>query len=277
MAGNGLVNGGLAGGAGGSSGTVTEVTATLPISVATGTTTPALTIADAGAAAAGVVTTGAQTLAGAKTFSSGVISTVASGSAALRVEQGARIVTNGATATRYISDDGSRIDIIGIVNTSSYIYAGNSVQVNGGGLIYASALQPVTATFAAVQGSTADGASAIAVKLLSTVALTTVGAKIVSVQNNATEKLAINKDGKFVYPASGTANVRGTATLVGGTVTVTTTAIEAGDVIMLTRNTPGGTAGDLSAPVASITAATSFVINSANGADTSTVNWWIIK
>jgi hypothetical protein len=69
----------------------------------------------------------------------------------------------------------------------------------------------------------------------------------------------------------------GKATLVGGTVTVATTAVTANSRILVTRNTPGGTVGDLSVPDASYVAGTSFVINSASGTDTSTVNWFIIN
>lgn len=70
--------------------------------------------------------------------------------------------------------------------------------------------------------------------------------------------------------------VVGTATLVGGTVTVSTAAVKTGDLIFTSRNTTGGTAGHLNAPVASIVNSTSFVINSSSGTDTSTVNWWIV-
>ena len=49
-------------------GTVTSVTGTAPISVATGTTTPAITIANAGASTTGVVTASTQTFGGTKTF-----------------------------------------------------------------------------------------------------------------------------------------------------------------------------------------------------------------
>jgi hypothetical protein len=78
-------------------------------------------------------------------------------------------------------------------------------------------------------------------------------------------------------PATGGAATAGTATLTAGAVTVATTAVTASSIILVTRNTPGGTAGDLSVPSASITAGTSFVINSASGTDTSTVNWIIIN
>ncbi|MEO6323827.1 MAG: hypothetical protein ABIT01_19540 [Thermoanaerobaculia bacterium] len=69
----------------------------------------------------------------------------------------------------------------------------------------------------------------------------------------------------------------GTATLVGGTVTVSLATIKAGDTIVTARNTSGGTAGHLNAPVASIVAATSFVIGSSSGTDTSTVNYAIYR
>ena len=50
------------------SSTVTNVTGTLPISVANGTTTPSITIASATTSASGVVTTTTQSFAGSKTF-----------------------------------------------------------------------------------------------------------------------------------------------------------------------------------------------------------------
>jgi hypothetical protein len=56
-------------------GTVTNVTGTLPISVATGTTTPSITIANASASADGVVNTQTQTFAGYKTFNDGINTT----------------------------------------------------------------------------------------------------------------------------------------------------------------------------------------------------------
>ena len=75
---------------------------------------------------------------------------------------------------------------------------------------------------------------------------------------------------------TGAAPTTGTATLVAGTASVATTAVTANSRIMLTRNTPGGTVGDLSAPSASRVVGTSFVINSDSGTDTSTVDWMVI-
>ena len=66
----------------------------------------------------------------------------------------------------------------------------------------------------------------------------------------------------------------GTATLVAGTVTVSSTEIRTGDRVNLIRRTIGGTPGYIS--LGTITNATSFVINSNNAADTSVVDWEIV-
>lgn len=82
---------------------------------------------------------------------------------------------------------------------------------------------------------------------------------------------------KLDVTESGAAPSSGAAVLVAGTVTVNTTAVAAGSRVILTRATPGGTIGDLSAPPASYVVGTSFVINSDNAGDTSTVNWLLVN
>lgn len=67
----------------------------------------------------------------------------------------------------------------------------------------------------------------------------------------------------------------GTATLVAGTVTVSTAAVTANSRIFVFVQTPGGTQGHLS--IGTVTASTSFVINSTSGSETSTVAWWIVE
>ena len=69
----------------------------------------------------------------------------------------------------------------------------------------------------------------------------------------------------------------GTTSLAAGSVIVATTAVTATSLIFVSRDTPAGAIGNLSAPVASITPGVSFVINSDNGAETSSVNYWIIN
>ena len=87
------------------------------------------------------------------------------------------------------------------------------------------------------------------------------------------------------YPIQTTANIVagaginlstsyiGTATLVGGTVTVITSACTSTSYVFLTVKTVGGTQGLLR--VAPGTG--SFVITSASGSDTSAVQWMIIN
>jgi len=69
-------------------------------------------------------------------------------------------------------------------------------------------------------------------------------------------------------------DLQGTATLVGGTVTVTRQQITATSVVRVTRRTTGGTVGHLSV---TMTAGASFTITSSSGTDTSTVLWEIVQ
>lgn len=66
----------------------------------------------------------------------------------------------------------------------------------------------------------------------------------------------------------------GSAVLVAGTVTVANTNIASNDLIIYSRSTTGGTEGTLSY---TISAATSFTITSSNGADTSTIAYFIVR
>jgi hypothetical protein len=70
------------------------------------------------------------------------------------------------------------------------------------------------------------------------------------------------------------APLRGLATLVAGTATVSTTEIRTGDRVRLTRQTLGGAVGHLS--LGAITNGVSFVINSSSATETSTVFWEIV-
>jgi hypothetical protein len=65
----------------------------------------------------------------------------------------------------------------------------------------------------------------------------------------------------------------GTATLVAGSVLVSPADCSTGDTVMLSRNTTGGTAGNLSISSVSNGA---FTIVSSSATDTSTVNWYVI-
>lgn len=83
--------------------------------------------------------------------------------------------------------------------------------------------------------------------------------------------------GRTIRIARGTNACSGTgAVMVGGTITVSTTAIATGDIVLLMRTASGGTVGT-GIPVVTIVNATSFTITSSSGLDTSTYSWVIIK
>lgn len=126
-----------------------------------------------------------------------------------------------------------------------------------------------------LQGNAADNGTASAVRFINVNSLATDGAAVVDFfsDNASTKVAAIDKDGKLVWPTGGANAVAGRATLVAGTVTVSTTAVEAASIIQLTRCVTGGTVGHLS--VGTVTADTSFVINSSSGTETSTICWQI--
>lgn len=98
--------------------------------------------------------------------------------------------------------------------------------------------------------------------------------KNLNLTNGTTTTFSVAPSGKMEI-ATGTNASIGTAVLVAGTVTVDTTAVTSSSIIMLTRQVTGGTVGELS--VGTITAGTSFVINSSSATDTSTVGYWVIN
>lgn len=194
-----------------------------------------------------------QTIAGAKTFSGLLASSVASGSPAIEIESGARFALDGATASKYFWLNGSEFTLVGM----SLTWPGNAKASNANCFL----------TVATTNGEYMFGVN-------STGALTS--GSFYAGFNNGVRKYDINIFGKQIVTTGAATDILGTATLVGGTVTVTTSQVTAKSRIFMTRNTPGGTPGYLSAPVASFTAGTSFVINSTSGTDTSTVNWYVI-
>lgn len=88
--------------------------------------------------------------------------------------------------------------------------------------------------------------------------------KVSDATTGITNKLAVT---------TGSNKTIGTATLVGGTVTVNNTSVTANSLIFLSRQTTGGTTGQLSITKS---AGTSFTITSTSGTETSTVAWWIV-
>lgn len=89
--------------------------------------------------------------------------------------------------------------------------------------------------------------------------------------------------GKVVLP-TGAAGTAGTATLVAGTVTISTTAVTANSVVLAVVRTPAGAPQGAKLAVPTITGGTSFIVNAvdtATGAtvatDTSTIYWSFVN
>lgn len=101
--------------------------------------------------------------------------------------------------------------------------------------------------------------------------------EVVDSSKKVDQVLVMDLDSIKYIPTERLLGLRGTATLVAGTVTVNTYEVATGALIYVSVNTPGGTQGFLSAPVASVVNKTSFVINSTSASETSTVNYWIVN
>jgi hypothetical protein len=101
--------------------------------------------------------------------------------------------------------------------------------------------------------------------------------------NNSTVALKLETTGQVNIQNAGTgltiksgSNCKvDTAVLVGGTVTVSNTSVTANSLILLTTQVAGGVQGILS--IGTVTAGTSFDINSSSVADTSTVGYMIVE
>ena len=87
--------------------------------------------------------------------------------------------------------------------------------------------------------------------------------------------LTLGTAGNGLKIKEGSNATMGVATLVGGTVTVSTTKVTASSRIFLTHQTVGGTVGAVG--VSARTPGASFVITSINVLDTSDVAWLIVE
>jgi hypothetical protein len=102
-------------------------------------------------------------------------------------------------------------------------------------------------------------------------------ADMLQLQNSSAAVLfKVDVNGKIGI-TTGTNKAAGTAVLVGGTVTVSTTAVTASSLIYLTTQVVGTLANLGEHYIGTITAGTSFVINSSNALDNSTVAYIIIN
>jgi len=81
----------------------------------------------------------------------------------------------------------------GVVSTGAQTFAGLKTLQDG---LKTNAIDSATAASLVMRGSMADGASAVAVKLGSSVAYANAAAKLLSVENNGTPKFTVGADGK---------------------------------------------------------------------------------
>ncbi len=93
--------------------------------------------------------------------------------------------------------------------------------------------------------------------------------------NSSSLDFKLTTVGNGIYIKQGTNATFGRAVLVAGTVTVATTKSTSTMEVFLTNRIAGGVLGILS--VGTVVGGTSFVINSSNIADTSTISWIIIE
>ena len=173
------------------------------------------------------------------------------------------------------------------------------------GAVSASATNPSTGTAAVAKFTVSNGTSYAELSKYGTAATTykTIAANDMTIYNNTSGNMAFLNDvasGTIKFTAGAASNAQLTlnadgtlslnsklyigagpnlsvnsATLVAGTVTVANTMITASSKVFLTVKTAAGTQGFLSVPT--ITAGTSFVIQSSSSSESSVVNYWIIN
>lgn len=89
--------------------------------------------------------------------------------------------------------------------------------------------------------------------------------------------VSLNVLGGTVKIARGTNGASGTgAVMVAGAVTVSTTAVATGDIVVISKTASGGTLGT-GMPVVTISNGVSFTLTSTSALETSTFSWFIVK
>lgn len=179
-----------------------------------------------------------------------------------------------STGNSTIGTTGATVNTIGSNNASS------TTTITGGAAVLA-----ITNTGIAVTGSVTASTGFVA----TTGGMTATAGNITATNGNFVKGTAGNKDiySSVASTTTAGANSAGTVTLVGGTATISTTAVTANSIIRLYRQGVGSTGaaalGYLT--IGTITPATSFVINAVQAAnatanqasDVSVVAWEIVN
>jgi hypothetical protein len=236
--------------------TTTGGTNTLTFSVPSAFIAPGSIVSTTTMASTTTLTAGTTFTAtgGASSFGGGTF-TVASGTNAINISADA-----AATTVNIGTGAAVKTVTVGSTNTTS----ATSIQAGSGGIALTGAVTSANAITVTSGAITATDGNLV---------FGTAGNKILSTSVGS--------------GASAGANSFGTATLTGGTVTVSTTAVTASSIIILTRQSVGATgANDLGIlSVGTIVAATSFVINAwtvtdattLQADDVSVIGWMIIN
>lgn len=203
-----------------------------------------------------------------------VIIAQSAGSDAVKVSNNGARIHFGSGASDYASSDGTTVTFAGPVAVNTFGVTNN---ITLGGNLYANAWTNNGGPTLNMSSSVADSSTSVAAALNTNTTWSTSGAKLLSIRNNSTEKVAFDFNGKVVLPTGGTAPVVGQATLVAGTVTVSTTAVTASSIIQVNHSGAGVLANYGHVYPNTIVAGTSFKITSTNASDTDVINWRIIN
>lgn len=176
-------------------------------------------------------------------------------------------VSNGAQSATWTGIGGGAVELSTLTgDTGTAIPSAGNIKIAGTSNEITTAASGSTVTLSVPSTFNAPGSVTAATTLTATSgAITATNGNLVL--GTAGNKLSIT--------TGSNASIGQSVNMIGGTTTVSTTAVTANSLIFLTNGAPGGTIGTLS--VGTITAGTSFVINSSSSSDTSKVNWWIVN
>jgi hypothetical protein len=178
----------------------------------------------------------------------------------------------GNTAVTGGMSIGTTLGVTGLTTLAALTQVGTShINITGSGVTVIG-----TGGTGAVQIGNATGNTAVTGSLTASTTLTATAGAITATNGNLVLGTTGNK--LVIHASTAASDSIGTSVaMTAGSVTVSTSAVTASSIIFVSINTIGGTAGAVSAPVASIVPGVSFVINSSSGSDTSTVNYWIVN
>lgn len=194
-------------------------------------------------------------------------------------------ITNGVTTnpTLVLKQVASQTaDNLQLQDSSANVLS--KVDVNGSGF-FSGTGQSIIQTGMVVnqsQDNTSNGVFLVNGSTTPLITTDNVNDRVIIATTTGTEKLTVNGNlglatvGNGIRIKTGTNATVGSSTLSGGTVTVSTTAVQAGSFIFLT-DTQAGVVNIGVLTVSAISAGTSFTVTSSNVLDNSTFNYFIIN